>query len=175
MYVKRIHIVNYGPIHNLDISFPLDAERPKPVLLVGENGSGKSILLSHIVNGMIAAKGAGYPESTEVDEAKVFKLRSNSYISVGAEYYFARIDFESGIFVREMRLSAPKSSYSEPPMGTDGPGAEAWESKFSQDGLDHFESTFDATLTRPRPPYPRSSPQTVSCTFRPIVWRNRLG
>ena len=140
MYVNRIRIVNYGPIRDLDISFPFDAERPKPVLLVGENGSGKSILLSHIVNGMIAAKGAGYPESTEVDEARVFKLRSNSYISVGAEYYFARIDFESGIFVREMRLRKPQSSYSEPPMGTDGPGAEVWESEFNQDGLDHFES-----------------------------------
>ena len=140
MYVKRIHIVNYGPIRDLHISLPFDAERPKPVLLVGENGSGKSVLLSHIVNGMISAKGAAYPESTEVEEAKVFKLRSNSYISAGAEYYFARIDFESGIFVREMRLREPKSSYTEPPMGTDGPGAEAWESEFSHDGLDHFET-----------------------------------
>lgn len=140
MYVKRIQIVNYGPILNLDISLPFGAERPKPVLLVGENGSGKSILLSHIVNGMIAAKDARYPESSEVDEARVFKLRSNSYISVGAQHYFARIDFESGIFVREMRLREPRSTYSEPPMGTNGPGAAAWESKFSHDGLDHFES-----------------------------------
>jgi len=140
MYVKRIQIMNYGPIRNLDISLPFDAERPKPVLLVGENGSGKSILLSHVVNGMIAAKDAKYPESGELDEAKVFKLRSNSYITVGAQYYFARIDFESGIFVREVRLQQPKSTYTEPPMGVDGPGSEAWGSDFGQDGLDHFET-----------------------------------
>ena len=140
MYVERVQIINYGPLRNLDISLPFDAERPKPVLLVGENGSGKSILLSHIVNGMIAAKDARYPESNEVDDAKVFKLRSSSYISVGAQYYYARIDFESGIFVREMRLRKPRSTYSEPPMGTDGPGAEAWDAEFDEDGLDHFES-----------------------------------
>ena len=140
MYVKRIQVVNYGPIRNLNISLPFDAERPKPVLLVGENGSGKSILLSHVVNGMIAAKNAEYPESRELDEAKVFKLRSNSYIRVGAQYYFARIDFESGIFVREMRLRQPKSTYTEPPMGPDGPGSEAWGSNFGRDELDHFET-----------------------------------
>lgn len=154
MYVKRIQIVNYGPIRNLDISLPSDDERPKPVLLVGENGSGKSILLSHIVNGMIAAKDAKYPESSELDEARVFKLRSNSYITVGAEYYFARIDFESGIFIREMRLRRPKSTYTEPPMGTDSPGSEAWGSDFGQDGLDHFETNIR--------PYPDPAATSVS-------------
>ena len=154
MYVKRIQIVNYGPIRNLEMSLPFDAERPKPVLLVGENGSGKSILLSHIVNGMIAAKNAQYPESRELDEATVFKLRSNSYIKVGAQYYFARVDFESGIFVREMRLRQPKSTYTEPPMGADGLGSEAWESDFGQDGLDHFETNIR--------PYPDPMATSVS-------------
>ena len=46
MYTKRIQLVNYGPIDHLDITFPFEGDTPKPVLLVGENGSGKSILLS---------------------------------------------------------------------------------------------------------------------------------
>ena len=154
MYIKRIQIANYGPIRNLDIRLPFDDERPKPILLVGENGSGKSILLSHIVNGMIAAKNAEYQESGELDAGRVFKLRSNSYISVGAEYYFARVDFESDLFIREMRLRQPKSTYTEPPMGADGPGSEAWESAFSQDGFDHFDTNLR--------PVPDAMAKTVS-------------
>ena len=57
MYAKRIQIVNYGPIDQLDITFPFEDDIPKPIVLVGENGSGKSILLSHLVNGLISAKG----------------------------------------------------------------------------------------------------------------------
>ena len=59
MYVKRIRLENYGPIPNLDIELPFDGDRPKPIVLVGENGSGKSIVLSHIVNGMLEAKHVG--------------------------------------------------------------------------------------------------------------------
>ena len=162
MYIKRIHIANYGPIRNLDISLPFDEERPKSILLVGENGSGKSILLSHIVNGMITAKDAEYQESTELDAGKVFKLRSNSYIAVGAEYYFARIDFESGLFVREMRLRQPKSTYTDPPMGAHGPGSDAWESAFTQDALDYFDTNL------------RPAPDAMAKTVSEIVSANTL-
>ena len=55
MYTKKVQIMNYGPIGHLDIDLPFDGDAPKPVVLVGENGTGKSILLSHIVNGMAAA------------------------------------------------------------------------------------------------------------------------
>ena len=87
MYVKRIQIQNYGPIGELDIEFPFDDGKPKPVLLVGENGSGKSILLSHIVNGLVGAKGVSYPDTPEVDTDKVFKLRAPSYIKSGNEFF----------------------------------------------------------------------------------------
>lgn len=66
MYTKRIQIHNYGPIDRIDISFPFEDDNPKPVLLVGENGSGKSIVLSHIVNGLITAQQVAYPETPEV-------------------------------------------------------------------------------------------------------------
>ncbi len=86
MYAKRIQISNYGPIDHLDIPLPFNGENPKPILLVGENGSGKSILLSHIVDGLMVAQGVIYPENSEVERGAVYKLFSPSYIKFGCEY-----------------------------------------------------------------------------------------
>lgn len=110
MYARRIQITNYGPIEQLDIEFPFDEQgRPKPVVLVGENGSGKSILLSHIVNGLIAAKDFAYDRSSEVDSGQVYKTRSSLYIKNGNNFYFARFDFADGLFSSELRLAQPKA------------------------------------------------------------------
>ena len=75
MYAKRVQIHNYGPIEHLDIALPFDGDNPKPALLVGENGSGKSILLSHIVNGLLAAQQVAYPETPEVAVAVQHKCQ----------------------------------------------------------------------------------------------------
>ncbi len=108
MYTKRVQIFNYGPIDHFDIELPFEGDVPKPVLLVGENGSGKSIVLSHIVNGLILAQGATYPDTPEVEQGKVYKFRSGSYIKSGKEFYFAKVDFEDGLFVQEIRLAKAK-------------------------------------------------------------------
>ena len=114
MYAKRIQIINYGPIDHLDINFPFDGENPQPVLLVGENGSGKSIFLSHIVNGLLAAQGVVYQENSEVEQGKVYKLRSPSYIKTGTEYYFGRVDFEENLYQKELQLQRLKKDCKKP-------------------------------------------------------------
>ena len=116
MQVKRIQIINYGPIGQIDIDFPFDGDSPKPVVLVGGNGSGKSILLSHIVNGLVTSQSLAYPETPEVETGKVFKLRDNSYIKSGCEGYFAQVDYEDGLFMGEVRLRLPKREYIEVPV-----------------------------------------------------------
>src|SRR5689334_17534163 len=94
MYVKRIEIENNGPIRYLNYAFPFDDDnKPKPVVFVGRNGSGKSILLSHIANAMIAARGAVYDDA-DVDEGKVFKYRSSTYILYGETYYRSYVYFD---------------------------------------------------------------------------------
>ena len=65
MYAKRIQISNFGPIERLTIDCEFDGDKPMPIVLVGENGSGKSILLSHIVNGLLLAQQSAYPETPE--------------------------------------------------------------------------------------------------------------
>ncbi|MHA3082625.1 AAA family ATPase [Acinetobacter sp. ANC 5383] len=51
MYLRNLHIRNIGPLENLDIELELKENLdPKPVILVGKNGSGKTYTLSYIVD-----------------------------------------------------------------------------------------------------------------------------
>ncbi len=140
MYVKRVKLVNYGPIDQLDIEFPFEGDAPKPVLLVGENGSGKSVLLSHIVNGLVLAKNKIYPYTPEVEQGKVYKIRSPSYIKLNKEFYYARVDFEKELFVEEIYLSRPKQENTPMPDGFfDEDARNAW-GKIKDGEHDFFSS-----------------------------------
>lgn len=135
MYANRIQISKYGPIDQLDISFPFEADAPKPIILVGENGSGKSILLSYIVNGLIYAKDRAYPQTPEVETGRVLKLRSPLYVRVGNDCYFGRVDFEDGLFVGEVVAKRPKYEYESIPLEPASQEAKAaWE---EMDRLEH--------------------------------------
>lgn len=51
MYLKNIVIKNIGPIEELSVELPFkEGGDPKPIVFVGENGSGKTILQSQIVD-----------------------------------------------------------------------------------------------------------------------------
>ena len=51
MYLKKFAISNIGPINELSVEMPFSGEgNPKPIIFVGENGSGKTILQSQIVD-----------------------------------------------------------------------------------------------------------------------------
>lgn len=53
MYLKNLGIKNIGPIEELSIEFPFHEDgKPKPIIFVGENGTGKTILLSQIVDSL---------------------------------------------------------------------------------------------------------------------------
>jgi hypothetical protein len=113
MYLKKITLENVGPIDNLTLepSFS-DEGNPRPLILVGENGSGKSILLSYVVNGLLVAQQAAY-EDTEVENGKVYKLRSADYISTGKTYTFGKIEFGNEFNYFEWLLSTTKSQFEE--------------------------------------------------------------
>jgi len=119
MYAKRIQIRNYGPIDHVDITFPFTDgdENPKPVLLVGENGSGKSILLSNIVDGLMLAQGVIYPENSEVERGGMYKIRDFSYIKSGRDYCWIQTDFEKGLFCKELLLRQKKGDDPAMPAG----------------------------------------------------------
>ena len=150
MYTKRIQLVNYGPLENLDIELPFEGETPKPVILVGENGSGKSIVLSHIVNGLIAAKGIAFPESPEVEPGKVYKLRSSAYIKPGGEYYFAKVDYDSSFYTSEIRTWRSKQEYPDVPAGISGTAAQTLWEKIGSEDNDHYDSNLANDRNTPK-------------------------
>lgn len=124
MYVKKVQITNYGPIEALDIVFPFAGGNPKPIVLVGANGSGKSIFLSHIINAMISAQQQAYPGSPEVEADKVYKLRGPDYVRTGAEFSFARVEFVDAPPAQELVLLKKKQDYQEVPEGISGTEAQ---------------------------------------------------
>ncbi len=143
MYVSRIQIQNNGPISRLDFAFPFDAGSPKPVVLVGENGSGKSIFLSNIVNGLLTAQQVAYPDTPEVSLGKVYKLRSPAYVKSGERFSFSRVDFNPDWYVSELTLTRAKADL---PLGSlDSSGADAmrlWED-MEGDSNNRFSTNFE--------------------------------
>lgn len=140
MYAKRIQLTNFGPIEQLDIEFPFHGDVPKPTVLVGQNGSGKSILLAHIVDALLKGKDTVYPETPEVDPGRVYKLKSNFYIRTGSGFSFARVDFEDGWFVTELTTMKAKQEYSGVPAGITGTAAESLWRRLDASSNDHSET-----------------------------------
>ena len=175
MYAKRVQIINYGPIGQLDIEFPFDGDLPKPVVLVGANGSGKSILLSHIVNGLTSAKDHAYPESPEIETRKVFKLRSGSYIKSGTECYFAKVDFEDGLSIGELRSRRLKRDYQDMPLELTGEAATAYWDQMASDMTDHLDPTiFEESQNRIRETFSRNCVLYFpSNRFEEAAWLNQ--
>ena len=121
-------------------------------MLVGANGSGKSILLSFIVNGLALAKDLVYPDTPEVATGKVFKVRSGSYIRLGSQAYFVRADFEDDLFISELFTQKQKREYGNMPLrlpwddataAWDRMGADDTEKSFLNISMEHHGAIRD--------------------------------
>ena len=113
MYLRSIQLRNTGPIQELNLILPFTGENPKPLVLVGRNGSGKSTVISFIVNALVALKQQVY-EDVEVEKGKVYRLRSALGIHGDAKFYFAKLDFEQGVSLIEWQLNAKKEIITDP-------------------------------------------------------------
>ena len=57
MKLKNINIKNYGSILNFDYKFRYNDEgNPIPLVLIGQNGSGKSLVIANIVDALVEIK-----------------------------------------------------------------------------------------------------------------------
>ena len=99
MYLKSIHSVNVGPIDDVKIIFPFTEDNlPKPVVIVGENGTGKSILLSNVVDSFHEIAGMAFDDVRKPADINVgqqyYKIVAGQEIRIGEKYMYSRLQYE---------------------------------------------------------------------------------
>ena len=99
MYLKRIHNVNVGPIEDVEINFPFDEKNnPKPVVIVGENGTGKSVLLSNIVDSFYEFASKAFSDALKKMDwgfgSVYYKMVIPQEIHYGKKFMYSWIEYE---------------------------------------------------------------------------------
>lgn len=97
MYIENLHYENVGPIRDLNITFRKNTSGvPVPVVVVGQNGSGKSILLSNIVDAFYELADKVYNNATQPREKsghQYYKAITPAQIRIGQSHMLAHICF----------------------------------------------------------------------------------
>ena len=79
MYLHKAVYENVGPLKKAYFEFPFfENGNPKPVIIVGENGSGKSTVLSNIVDALFEMAGQKFTNAQQKDD-----------IGINTQYYKA--------------------------------------------------------------------------------------
>ncbi len=95
MYFKKISMKSYGPIDNLSYTFREDKDgNPIPLIIIGRNGCGKTLLFSNIVDMLVETKRKIYPSGIlEVSDNNYYKIGNKSYIKHSANTSIVEIEF----------------------------------------------------------------------------------
>ncbi|MDC7248479.1 MAG: AAA family ATPase [Sphaerochaetaceae bacterium] len=99
MYLEKIVDKNIGPIDSLEIDCEFNEKgNPKPIILVGENGTGKSTFLSNIVDAFYECAGTAYSNAREPvgnsGEQQYYKTISSTEIKIGEKYLLSYLKFK---------------------------------------------------------------------------------
>lgn len=92
MYIRRVDIKNYGPIEDCVIE-PVfrDDGSPMPVIIAGQNGSGKTLVLTNIVDSIVELKEKR--KNKKNAKKQLFKAAKKDYIKNGENEYLVNIKF----------------------------------------------------------------------------------
>lgn len=96
MYISSINIYNIGPIDKCNIKSKFDENgNPYPIIIIGDNGKGKTILSSYIADAMIelAKSNSTYNNIVE-HEGAYYKIIGQTNIKNGKEYGVTVISFK---------------------------------------------------------------------------------
>lgn len=99
MYLKEIEYCNVGPLESVKIIPAIIENNPKPLILVGENGSGKSTFLSNIIDSFYEIAGIAFSNVRQANEDttngyQYFKALSTYQITVGKKYLYSHIVYQ---------------------------------------------------------------------------------
>lgn len=96
MYLKNIAIENIGPITKLAIGLPFHENgNPKPLLLVGENGAGKTIFQSQIIDSLYETANSLFTDvGVQVGEGRsYYKISGGTNLKSGENKGFSVLSF----------------------------------------------------------------------------------
>ena len=97
MYLKNAIIKNTGPIKKLEINFPFNTnDMPKPLLLVGKNGTGKSIFISHIVDALYEFAKLNFTDVLKItpeSQSPYFKINGHINLKNDCKYGYQILNF----------------------------------------------------------------------------------
>lgn len=96
MYIKRIQIKSHGPIESLDYSFRFtDDGVSVPLVLIGRNGSGKTLLFASLVDSFVEIKRKLYPSG-------ILEVKDNNYFKIGSTNYIKQASNTSKVYIECM-------------------------------------------------------------------------
>lgn len=96
MYLKNIAIKNIGPIDELSVELPFKGNgNPKPIIFVGENGTGKTIFLSQIIDSFyeIASELFNDVGIKNGDSRSYYKVSGGLNLKIGKDKGFSILGF----------------------------------------------------------------------------------
>jgi len=98
MYLKHIAIKNIGPISKLNIELPFTEDgNPKPIIFVGENGTGKTITLSQIIDSFYEISGSIFSDIkySQGMGYKYYKISGDTNIKNEESAGFSALQFKN--------------------------------------------------------------------------------
>ncbi|WP_047933772.1 AAA family ATPase [Pseudomonas putida] len=112
MFVKRIKLEKLGPIEEFIIEPRFSQEgNPVPIMLVGQNGAGKSLTLSVILDAMTEARRGSFRKLPEVSETDYLRLSSKNYVRHSGGYSHAQVKIGNSTTELEFNEVVSKISF----------------------------------------------------------------
>lgn len=99
MYIKKLKFENYGPIDKFEIHPRFNEDgSPMPIILMGKNGSGKTLILAQILQALLNNKSEEYNNIPEKKKTQLYKVISTSYIKSNKQDGMMSINFDDNNF-----------------------------------------------------------------------------
>ncbi|MDE0317982.1 MAG: AAA family ATPase [Candidatus Poribacteria bacterium] len=97
MYLNRIYLENTGPISKCHVKLPFDEDKPFPVVIVGPNGSGKTIFLSYIVDALTEFAKKTFRDTVPLDglSSPYFRIVGSTTVRSGQSYSLSLLHFNT--------------------------------------------------------------------------------